>query len=154
MSLVQVWLSSLIEFHTQNGVSKWPGRLARWSATPPSLCSLLSRGSLSHVYTPHGIWLQLGVVHVETIAITLIQPRGEQKNDRRRTTDGERETARQTTQVSTPTPAAFLCFTCRWVSRVLTWFAFWTPRSEPSSHQTVNISLRMWLQGSTSEMKM
>lgn len=23
MSLVQVWLSALIEFHTQNGVSKW-----------------------------------------------------------------------------------------------------------------------------------
>lgn len=90
MSLVQVWLSSLIEFHTQNGVSKWPGWLARWSATPPSLCSRLSRGPLSHVYTPHGIWLQLGVVHVETIAITLIQPRGEQKNDRRRTTDEKR----------------------------------------------------------------
>lgn len=61
--------------------------------------------------------------HVETIAITLIQPRGEPKRQTknyRRGTDEELETERQTTQVSTPTPAAFFCFTCRWVSRVLT----------------------------------
>lgn len=91
MSLVQVWLSSLIEFHTQNGVSKWPGRLARWSATPPSLSSLLSRGSLSHVYTPHGIWLQLGVVHGSRMS-KLLRSLSFNPGGNRRTTDDGRGT--------------------------------------------------------------
>lgn len=85
MSLVQVWLSSLIEFHTQNGVSKWPGWLARWSATPPSLCSLADRLVMSTRHMAYGF--SLGLCMSKLLRSLSFNPGGN-----RRTTDEERRT--------------------------------------------------------------
>lgn len=122
------------------------GWLARWSATPPSLSSLADRLVMSTRYMAYGFSLGLCMVracrnYCDHSHSTQGEQKRQTKNDGRQTTDEQRETERQTTQVSTPTPAAFLCFTCRLVFLVLTWFAFWTPRSEPSSHQTVNMKV-------------
>lgn len=128
-----------------SGLADWQGDLQLHLVS--ALSDLADRLVMSTRHMAYGF--SLGLCMSKLLRSLSFNPGG---TEQRQTTDGERETERQTTQVSTPTPAAFLCFTCRWVSRVLTWFAFWTPRSEPSSHQTVNMSLRMWLQGSTSEM--
>lgn len=110
--VVQVWLSlsSLIEFHTQNRVSKCLGSKVIWnSGTPPRLSHSLAE--LSHVSTRalYGIW---GVLRMSKLLRSLsVKQRGETSEERSIPYD----TKRQRTQVSTPTPAAFLCFTCRWV---------------------------------------
>lgn len=105
--VVQVWLSlsSLIEFHTQNRVSKCLGSKVIWnSGTSPRLTL-----SLSLVMCLHEICMAYGVY------CACRNYCDHSQSNRGETSEKRYDTKRQRTQVSTPTPAAFLCFTCRWV---------------------------------------